>query len=264
MDRSLGRGFRGQSSKLRGRQSVPRPGRAPPELCVKRHDEKRATRQIEGMKSHPLAPFLVFEGLDGSGKSTLIENLSVYLKKHGLDFRLTREPGGTPLAEDIRQLLLRTGSEAPVATTELLLYAASRAQHVAKVILPSLERGEWILCDRFTASSVAFQCFARGLSRSDTNWLNEFAIQGVKPSLTILLDLSVEESAARQIHREKKDRMENESKPFHEAVRAGYLAQARENPDSWLVLDARLSKEELQTKLVENLEKRGWLGSTTN
>ncbi len=206
------------------------------------------------------SPFLVFEGLDGSGKSTLIQLVSAELRERGLAFALTREPGGTPLAEEIRKLLLRTGHESPVATTELLLYAASRAQHVAKVIKPAIESGTWILCDRFLASSVAFQSFARGLPRPEIDWLNTFAIQGAKPDLTILLDLTVEESFRRQDGRSEKDRMESESKNFHEAVRQGYLAQAKEDPSSWLVLDARETPEVLKTKLVETLEARGWLG----
>lgn len=204
--------------------------------------------------------FLVFEGLDGSGKSTLIRGLEVELRNRGLRLRLTREPGGTPLAEDIRRLLLRTDSEVPAPATELLLYAASRAQHVANVIYPTLAQGEWVLCDRFTASTVAFQCFARGLNRADVDWLNQFATQGTRPDLTILLDLTVEESRRRQ-HGRAADRMEKESHDFHEAVRNGYLAQAKENPKEWLVLDANLSPQELVQKTLREFKDRGWLES---
>src|SRR3954464_7993655 len=119
--------------------------------------------------------FLVFEGLDGSGKSTLIERLAEELKRRGLDLILTREPGGTPLAEDIRKILLRTDAEVPHARTELLLYEASRAQHVERVIKPALRDGRWVLCDRFTASSVSFQSFARKLPRTEIDWLNNYA-----------------------------------------------------------------------------------------
>lgn len=209
------------------------------------------------------APFLVFEGLDGSGKSTLIQFLTQEIAACGHKFTLTREPGGTPLAEEIRHLLLRTEKESPVAPTELLLYAASRAQHVAKVIRPAIENGIWVICDRFTASTVAFQCFARGLSRSDTDWLNQFAIQGTSPDLTILLDISVEESARRQTGRvsggQSKDRMESEPSTFHESVRQGYLAQAKESPAAWLVLDARQTPEQLRDEVLRNLKERGWL-----
>lgn len=219
-------------------------------------------------------PFLVFEGLDGSGKSTLIQHLSTELKSHGLSYVITREPGGTPLAEAIRSLLLRTDDEAPVPTTELLLYAASRAQHVAKVISPALNNGQWVLCDRFIASSVAFQCFARKISRDSVNWLNRFAQDGVQPSLTILLDLTVEESRRRQSGRTLQssgaqptvgvngaDRMERESIEFHQKVRDGYLAQAKEDPSSWLVIDACQKPEEICHQVLVSLKGRNWLRS---
>ncbi len=205
-------------------------------------------------------PFLVFEGLDGSGKSTLIRHLTHELTARKLKHVLTREPGGTTLAEEIRQLLLRTDGEVPVAATELLLYAASRAQHVAQVIRPALQRGEWVLCDRFTGSSVAFQCFGRGLPRASVDWLNTFAVDGAVPSLNILLDLAVSESRKRQSHRpEQSDRMEREREEFHQAVREGYLAQANENPTSWLVLDAKKSPQDLAQQLTEELTERQWL-----
>jgi len=207
--------------------------------------------------------FLVFEGLDGSGKSTLIKGLNHELTQMGLKTTLTREPGGTPLAEDIRRLLLRTDGEVPVAATELLLYAASRAQHVAGVIQPALKRGEWILCDRFSASSVSFQSFARGLDRGNVDWLNTFAQQGTEPDLNILVDVTVDESERRQANRQstgqKADRMESEKRSFHENVRRGYLAQAAEKPDRWLVLDGTLAPDELKNALLTKLRERKWL-----
>lgn len=213
-------------------------------------------------RSHEKGLFLVFEGLDGSGKSTLIRGVEAELALRSRASKLTREPGGTPLAEEIRRLLLRTEAEAPVPGTELLLYAASRAQHVARVIQPALGSGEWVLCDRFSASSVAFQCFARGLSRTDVDWLNAFAQAGTEPDLTILLDLTVAESRRRQSNRQElQDRMESEAETFHEAVRQGYLAQAKERPDRWLVLDASAKPEELLAKVIRELEARQWLVS---
>ena len=211
------------------------------------------------------ARFLVFEGLDGSGKSTLIQGLAHELDSRKQTYILAREPGGTPLAEDIRKLLLRTDGEAPVAETELLLYSASRAQHVAKVIRPSLESGEWVLCDRFAASMVAFQSFARGLPREIIDWLNDYAKQGIEPNLTILLDLTVEESHRRQQGRiqagQAGDRIERESQKFHEAVRQGFLSQANENPSAWLVLDAKQEPAQLKKQVINELEKRQWLKS---
>jgi len=214
-------------------------------------------------KNSSTPQFIVFEGLDGSGKSTLIKAVSSGLERRGKGFVLTREPGGTPLAEEIRRLILRTDSEVPVAETELLLYAASRAQHVAQVIQPALAKGEWVLCDRFTASSVAFQCFARGLSRSHVDWLNSFATRGVQPALNVLLDLDVTESHRRQDGRlgQDRDRMERESQEFHNAVRRGYLVQAQERPKEWFVVDAALEPGRIGDLVLENLEARGWLAS---
>ena len=208
--------------------------------------------------------FLVFEGLDGSGKSTLIERLANELRTRGFDLILTREPGGTPLAEDIRKILLRTDAEVPDARTELLLYEASRAQHVERVIRPALQAGKWVLCDRFTASTVAFQSFARKLSRMDIDWLNKYAIGGVNPNLNVLLDLSVDESIKRRKGRVdstgvEDDRFEREARDFHEAVRNGYLTQAKEDPKNWLVLNASLDPNELFKSLLKHLEERGWL-----
>ncbi len=210
-----------------------------------------------------MAFFIVFEGLDGSGKSTLIRGLEQELNSRGKRFRLTREPGGTPLAEEIRRLLLRTESEVPSPTTELLLYAASRAQHVAGVIKPALKNGEWVICDRFSASSVSFQSFARGVDRGNVDWLNQFAENSTAPDLYVLVDVTVDESERRQAKRQdtgqKADRMESEKRDFHEAVRRGYLAQAKESPAKWLVLDGTHTPEQLKVELIQKLQERGWL-----
>lgn len=204
--------------------------------------------------------FIVFEGLDGSGKSTLIKALDQELESKNISRMITREPGGTPLAEEIRGLLLKIGDEKPVDRCELLLYEASRAQHVDYKIKPALQKGDWVLCDRFYGSTVAFQCFARGLDRESTDWLNNYAVGGTHPDLTILLDLSTDESFKRQNSRnDEKDRMESEPTEFHKKVREGYLAQANENPESWLVLDAMDSPEKLQAKVLAELERRNWL-----
>lgn len=209
----------------------------------------------------PAMPFISFEGLDGSGKSTLIKNLKAHLEGAGLKVVVTREPGGTPLAEDIRGLILRTEHEAPVAATEILLYEASRAQHVAKVIQPALREGRWVLCDRFSESTVAFQCFARGVNRPEVEWLNRFAEQGTRPEAVVLLDLSVEASRLRQTGRQdqggqSRDRIENEADEFHNRVRNGFLAQAKAEPERWIVLDAELSQDQLLQVLLAALKKR--------
>ncbi|MCB0421631.1 MAG: dTMP kinase [Bdellovibrionales bacterium] len=210
--------------------------------------------------------FLVFEGLDGSGKSTLIRGLCETLNQQSIDYHLTREPGGTELGEELRTLILRTGHEAPTPRAELLLYQAIRAQHVDLVIEPCLKKGQWVLSDRFTASTYAFQVSARGLNSKDVEWLNAYAAKDVAPDLTVLLDLPTEKSAERMKQREdesgaQKDRFELEKKDFHEKVRQGYLHLSRRQPEKWLVLDACKKPEELLQELLEYLREKQWLRS---
>ena len=200
---------------------------------------------------------IAFEGLDGSGKSTLIQEISAKLTTKGQTVVITREPGGTPLGDEIRHLLLRTTGDAPVPRAELLLYEAARAQHVERVIRPALAEKKWVLCDRYTASSVAFQAGGRTLPRENIDWLNEFATDHVHPDLWVLLDLSAED-AFRRMEGRKLDRFEREARDFHERVRAGYLALARENSTRWVVLDARQPAVELCSQLVVEFKNRGW------
>lgn len=205
--------------------------------------------------------FLVFEGLDGSGKSSLMAALENELVRRGQPVYRTREPGGTPLGDEIRNLILRKDGPAPTARAELLLYEASRAQHVDEIIKPILAKGVWVLCDRFAASSIAFQGGGREISEKDVVQLNDFATSGLKPDLTILLDLSVEESRRRRQGRgiengSGEDRIESEADSFHEKVRNSFLKQANESPDSWLILDARETPNKLFQRLVESLLER--------
>lgn len=208
--------------------------------------------------------FIVFEGLDGSGKSSLMAALEKELLRQKISFCRTREPGGTPLGDEIRQLILRPEGPAPTPRTELLLYEASRAQHVDQVIRPSLALGEWVLCDRFSASSVAFQSGGRAISSEQVNALNHFATDGLEADLTVLLDLSVEESRRRRHQRsfetgELEDRMESEKDLFHENVRQSFLKQSREKSATWLVLDARRTPAELAEDLLLALTERHFL-----
>ncbi len=205
--------------------------------------------------------FLVFEGLDGSGKSSLMKALEQELQRRGISFHRTREPGGTPLGDEVRNIILRKEGPAPLPRAELLLYEASRAQHVDQVIRPKLAQGVWVLCDRFAASSVAFQGGGREISEKDVVMLNHFATGGLKADLTILLDLSVEESRRRRQGRgeqngEGEDRIESEADSFHEKVRQSFLKQAREDAGSWLVLDARETPEVLFQQLLKALVER--------
>lgn len=210
-------------------------------------------------------PFLVFEGLDGSGKSSLMSALEKELKSKGLATLRTREPGGTPLGDELREIILRTKGPAPTPRTELLLYEASRSQHVDHIIRPALEKNFWVLCDRFTASSVAFQAGGREIPEEWVERLNEFATGGLKAELTILLDLTVEESRRRRHHRnggtaEGEDRIESETDSFHDRVRQGFLRQAQEDPKHWLVLDASKTPETLLEELLKSIRGLGWLG----
>ncbi len=190
--------------------------------------------------------------------------LENHLTQMGQAFHRTREPGGTPLGDELRQIILRKTPPNPGARAELLLYEASRAQHVDEVIVPNLKAGRWVLSDRFSASSVAFQAGGRAISEADVVMLNHFATQGLQPDLTILLDLPVEESKRRRTGREQstgeaEDRIEAEADAFHERVREGFLKQARQNPEAWLVLDARQSREELFSEMMNQLRARKFL-----
>lgn len=187
------------------------------------------------------------------------------LSSRGLPVHRTREPGGTPLGEEIREMIVRKKpGYAPVAKTELLLYEAIRAQHVHEIIKPKLQEKIWVLSDRYAASSVAFQAAGRKISEDEVIKLNDFATSGLYPDLTLLLDLSVEESRRRRQKRasangEREDRIESEADDFHERVREGFLKQARSNPKGWLVLDATLSTEKMLAIVIEELKKRKWL-----
>lgn len=208
--------------------------------------------------------FVVFEGLDGAGKSTLINRLRDFLTHYGKIVTLTREPGGTAIGEEVRKILLRTDAEVPVPKCELLLYEAIRAQHVDKVIQPALKKGHWVLCDRFTASGLAFQAAGRSIQIQDVHWLNEFATSGLQPDLNILLDLSPSLSLDRQKVRiqttgQSADRFELERIDFHERVRQGYLDIAKSEAERWCVLDATQNVESLFQIVLQDLKRRTWL-----
>ena len=185
--------------------------------------------------------FITFEGPEGGGKTTHARRLVERLQAAGKKVVYTREPGGTPTGEAIRNILQHDkAGEAPCSETEVLLFAASRAQLVRHVIVPALERGEWVVCDRFADSTTAYQGYGRGFSVEQMIAINEFAIDGAQPDLTILLDLPVSDGFARLQQRGgKKDRIESEALDFHERVRAGYLELARRWPERFHIVDAR-------------------------
>jgi dTMP kinase len=171
------------------------------------------------------------EGPDGSGKSTQAQLLSEKLRKAGQRVCLTREPGGSPVAEKIRALLLDPANQGLSASAELLLFEAARHQHVMDTIQPALDRGEVVLCDRFVDSTTAYQVAGRGLKAADVAWLNRFASAGLKPDLTLLFDLPVEEGL-RRARRSKggRDRMERTQRAFREKVRRCFLTLQRREP----------------------------------
>jgi dTMP kinase len=205
------------------------------------------------------ARFITLEGGEGAGKTTVLNALRDALKATGAEVVTTREPGGTPLAEQIRGLLLDTHHEPPSPHTELLLMFAARAQHVRETLLPALQRGAWVLCDRFTDSSYAYQGGGRNL---DTDFIAELErrVVGIRPGLTLLLDVGVRQGRERMRGRDLlPDRIEREREDFFERVRAAYLARAEAEPDRTRVVDASASADEVASRAVALLQH--YLGS---
>jgi dTMP kinase len=188
--------------------------------------------------------FITFEGPEGCGKSTQIELLSDRLAAQGIPVLKTREPGGTATGEQIRGLLQHDAAGEPLAErAELLLFTASRAQLMDRMVLPSLERGEWVLCDRFMDSTMAYQAYARGMEIGLLDRINDFAVYGRKPDLTLLLDLEVECGLQRLQERYAggngmHDRFEREALEFHRRVRAGYHQLTEREPERFRVIDS--------------------------
>ena len=197
--------------------------------------------------------FIVLEGIDGCGKSTQIQHLSKWLPQSGLipegsKLITTREPGGTKLGNSIRELLLRNYNDnSPEPLTELLLYAADRAQHVSQVILPALNNGHWVISDRFSSSTMAYQGFGRDLNKRMIEKLEDIATKGITPNLTLLLDISVTESIKRR-RNNSKDRMESEGKIFLERVSDGFKSIAKDK--KWITVSSN-EKEALVSKAIE-------------
>ena len=193
-----------------------------------------------------MALFIVFEGCDGSGKTTQSRTLLHRLHREGCSALLAREPGGTPLGEAVRRWLKVPGSIAPLA--EMLLFTSARAQLVSQVIRPALGDGVTVICDRFAPSTVAYQGYGRGLDLALIHQLNRLASDGLIPHLTVLLDLHPEAGLARK-GATRTDSFDAAPLEFHRRVRQGYLAQAAEQPDRWLVLDATRPRRELAREI---------------
>ena len=202
-----------------------------------------------------MARFITIEGGEGAGKSTAQRFIADRLAERGITVVQTREPGGTPLAEAIRQTLLSIDGEAPVEMTELLLVFAARAQHLAKVIEPALSNGKWVLSDRFTDATYAYQGAARGLSTATILNLEQLVQSGRKPDKVLILDLPPEIGMARARSRGELDRFEREDHDFYERVRAGYLARAKAMPERYSVIDAGQGLPQVESALTAEVER---------
>ena len=199
--------------------------------------------------------FITFEGVEGSGKTTQIRRLKRYLTQKGIACKVTREPGGCPIGEKVRKILLDPDHREMVPLSELLLYEASRAQHVKEVIEPLLERGVTVLCDRFSDATIAYQGFGRKLDLGLIQRFNRLSTQRIKPDITFLLDCPSEMGLKRAIQRnqtlkkEKEERFEREKIQFHHRVRRGYLSIAKQEPHRVKVIDTRQGEEKTFEKI---------------
>ncbi len=197
--------------------------------------------------------FIVFEGVEGCGKSTQAKLLYKKLQEEGLSSLLTKEPGGTVLGNKLRALVKRGGSIFP--EVELLLFNASRFQLVKEVVLPALAEGKIVISDRFYPSTLAYQGYGRGLESHIIELLNNFATAGLKPDMIILLDLEAQKGLSRKPPCSK-DRFEEEETDFHRKVRKGYLEMAKQEPERWLLLDASQNKKKIASQIYSEVKIR--------
>jgi dTMP kinase len=206
--------------------------------------------------------FITFEGVEGCGKTTQIRNLSGRLTEAGFRTLLTREPGGCPIADKIRAILLDAGNQSMLPLTELLLYAAARAQHVAEVIRPALESDTIVLCDRFTDATLAYQHSGRDIDRTTIDTLNSLACQTIRPDLTVLMDCDVATGLARAKSRieaasgPREERFELETMAFHQRVRDGYLKLAADEPGRFLTVSASGTIDEISARITAQVLER--------
>lgn len=220
---------------------------------------KHQTSQIQP-PSLPRGAFITFEGTEGSGKSTQCRRLARSLRAQGYQVLETREPGGTPLAETIRKLLLTTSNskgytEAITPACESMLILGARSQHIEHVIRPALAKGMIVLCDRFFDSTLAYQGYARGLDQPFLQQAQRFIAKGLQPHLTLFLDLPIQEGLARRQQSNKQDRLDQESLRFHQRVRRGFLALAKQHPKRIKTVDAGQSPQDLSSQIASMTEK---------
>lgn len=200
-----------------------------------------------------------FEGCEGSGKSTKLKALEKYLTEQGIDFLMTREPGGNPISEKIRALILDTENAQMTWECEALLYAASRAQLLKDKIAPALVAGKLVICDRYVDSSLAYQGEARGLGQDFVRKINSFALENFPAECTIFLDISPEQAFARKHGADENDRMETQGLDFHQKVYEGYKKIALAEPERFIVVDANGTKDETFARVLTALREKGIL-----
>ncbi|MBV1909201.1 MAG: dTMP kinase [Kangiellaceae bacterium] len=205
--------------------------------------------------TEPKAMFLTLEGSEGVGKTTSLKFVKEYIESLGHEVLVTREPGGTPLAEELRSILLSERDEVVETNTELLLMFAARNQHVQQVIKPALKKGIWVICDRFVDASYAYQGGGRGIDINKIKQLEHWCLGDFSPDLTILLDMSVEVGIERTKKRGKADRFEVEKMAFFEKIRNAYLTRAEQEPNRIIVVDAAPDPETVQLSLKSLLDK---------
>jgi dTMP kinase len=199
--------------------------------------------------------FITVEGGEGVGKTTNLGFIKALLEKAGIPVQVTREPGGTELGESIRELLLSPAYKGMAADSELLLMFAARAEHLAKLIRPALETGQWVLCDRFTDATYAYQGGGRGVPLERIHQLELWVQQGLAPDMTLLLDVPVKLGLRRASERGVPDRFEQEAVAFFERVRTSYLEQARLDPSRYRIIDASRPLEQVQTQIAQTLNQ---------
>ena len=198
--------------------------------------------------------FISFEGIDGCGKSTQADLLRSYLESKGEQVELLREPGGTALSEQIREILLNPNNEKMDPSTESILLSASRAQLTREIIIPALERGNVVICDRYADSTLAYQGYGRGINLEWLEKLNEFATAGLKPDITLLVDLPVDE-ALNRMQSKSFDRIEMEGIEFLEKVRSGYLELTDRFSKRYFMIDGMETIEEMSKKIINKIEE---------